>query len=67
MEQVLPGRGKRSGEVVQKMCTHVSKCKNDKIKKERKNNNNLHQNMTLHRSRKCKSLDFCFGLNYRIK
>jgi hypothetical protein len=36
VEQVLPGsRGRgcrRSGEVAQTMYTHVSKCKNDKIK-----------------------------------
>jgi hypothetical protein len=37
-EQVLPGSqlwgwvGERSGEVAQTMYTHISKCKNDKIK-----------------------------------
>jgi hypothetical protein len=34
-EKVLPrreGKGGRNGEVAQKMYTHVSKCKNDKIK-----------------------------------
>jgi hypothetical protein len=38
MEQVLPGRGDGSegGNVVQTMRMHVSKCKNDKIKEERK-------------------------------
>jgi hypothetical protein len=36
LEQVLPrsrGGGEEVGEVAQIMCTHVSKCKNDKIKK----------------------------------
>jgi hypothetical protein len=39
VEQVLPrkGEGWRNGEVAQTMYTHVSKCKNDKIKERRKN------------------------------
>jgi hypothetical protein len=39
-EQVLPGqgeeKGRRRGEVAQRMYTHVSKCKSDKMKKGKK-------------------------------
>jgi hypothetical protein len=35
-EQVLPGSVCVGGEVAQTMYTHVSKCKNNKIKGERK-------------------------------
>jgi hypothetical protein len=37
VEQVLLkwGCGGRSGEVVQTMYTHISKCKNDKIKEKK--------------------------------
>jgi hypothetical protein len=45
-KQVLPetwgGGGRRSGKVTQTMYTHVSKCKNDKIK-ERKKRNHLYK------------------------
>jgi hypothetical protein len=30
---VLPGSGEREGKMAQTMYAHVSKCKNDKIKK----------------------------------
>jgi hypothetical protein len=33
VERVLPGREGRVGRWPKKMCTHVSKCKNDKRKK----------------------------------
>jgi hypothetical protein len=33
-EQVLPGRRGMRAKVAQTMYTHVSKCKNDKMKKE---------------------------------
>jgi hypothetical protein len=39
IEQVLPGSrgaGEMRGEVARTMYTHVSKCKNDKVKGERK-------------------------------
>jgi hypothetical protein len=35
VEQVLPGRAR--GAVAQTMYTHVSKCKNNKIKEEKQN------------------------------
>jgi hypothetical protein len=40
VEQVLPRRvwGLAGGKVAQTMYTHVSKCKNDKIKGEKKEN-----------------------------
>jgi hypothetical protein len=36
-EQVLPrmGAGGRAGDVVQTMYTHMNKCKDDKMKKEK--------------------------------
>jgi hypothetical protein len=37
-ETVLPRGGEVSGEVAQIMYTHVSKCKNDKIKFKKKKN-----------------------------
>jgi hypothetical protein len=32
------------GEVAETMCTHVNKCKNDKIKRENKKKNYIPQN-----------------------
>jgi hypothetical protein len=39
-EQILPGSGDggKGGEVAQTMYTHLSKCENDKIKREKKKN-----------------------------
>jgi hypothetical protein len=36
VEQVLPGRVEKRGQVTQIISTHVSKCTNDKIKERKK-------------------------------